>query len=853
MTVRLIRVCGLVQGVGFRPYVWRLANELGLQGWVRNDSGGVTIAVDGEKVVEFLARLPRELPRLARVDAIDLEEGEIGDGLEFSRLTGGFSIIDSAHGAVATAIGPDAAICPECIADICDPQNRRWRYAFTTCTHCGPRYTVSRRIPYDRAQTSLAGFPLCPACAGEYAAAVDRRFHAETTCCPACGPQLSLLDASGQLLTGDPLTVTLQLLQSGKIVAIKGLGGFHLACDARNAAAVAELRRRKQREAKPFAVMGLNAVSLASYARIGAAELALLQSAAAPIVLCRKAGGALPALAANFAPGGVAGLASALAPDIAPDLAWLGVMLPSTPLHLLLWHEAAGRPAGIDWLNLPNDLLLVMTSANPHGEPLVIGNDEALERLAGVADAFLMHDRDIVIRCDDSVVRAGEASEAKDSGASETRSGKTGDSVKTGDRPRFSDDKNRGLSPVLPDENTALPPVSYIRRARGYTPVPIPLASNGPVVLALGGYLKNTICLMKGRQAFLSQHIGSLNNASAVGFLEETVSHLLGILDVQPDCIAHDLHPDFQSTQLALRLATELGIPALAVPHHHAHIAAICAEHGVSEPVLGLAIDGVGLGPDGGLWGGELLHVDGAQCQRLGHLSPLALPGGDRAAREPWRLAASALDCCGRRAEIPEFIARHYPGRDGKGMAMMLERRLNCPSTSSLGRLFDAAAGLLGWGAEVRYEGQAAMALEGLAAAYGLLPPLLGGMIRRGQVADFSPLLSYLADCDDAPYGAALFHATLAAGLAEWLIAVASEANSGGNSEASAGAAVNRKKYAKIAIGGGCAMNAVLMTALRRQLETAGLVVLEARQAPPNDGGLALGQAWVARQSMLKD
>ncbi len=819
MSVRLIRVRGLVQGVGFRPYVWRLANELGLQGWVRNDSGGVTIAVDGEKVAEFLVRLPRELPRLARVDAIDVEEGETDDRPGLSRPSGGFSIIDSEQGEVATAIGPDAALCPECIADICDPQNRRWRYAFTTCTHCGPRYTVSRRIPYDRAQTSLAGFPLCPACASEYAAAVDRRFHAETTCCPACGPQLTLLDASGQPLTGDPLAVALHWLRSGKIVAIKGLGGFHLACDARNAAAVAELRRRKQREAKPFAVMGLNAASLAPYARIGNAELALLQSAAAPIVLCPKAGGAL----------------QELAPGLASDLAWLGVMLPTTPLHLLLWHEAAGRPTGTDWLNLPHDLLLVMTSANPHGEPLVIGNDEALERLNGIADAFLIHNRDIVVRCDDSVVRAGEAYET----GSET-------GCKTADKPRFHRDEKRDL-----------PPFSFIRRARGYTPVPIPLANDGPVVLALGGYLKNTICLMKGRQAFLSQHIGSLDNASAIGFLEETVSHLLGILEVRPDCIAHDLHPDFQSTHLALRLAAELRVPALAVPHHHAHIAAICAEHGVDEAVLGLAIDGVGLGPDGGLWGGELLHVDATQCQRLGHLSPLVLPGGDRAAREPWRLAASALDTCGRRAEIPEFIARRYPGRDGKGMAMLLERRLNCPTTSSLGRLFDAAAGLLGLRAEVGYEGQAAMELEGLAAAYGPLLPLAGGMIRRGQVADFSPLLSYLADCDDAPYGAALFHATLAAGLAEWLITAASEASSGGNlgasAAASAGVAVNRKKYAKIAIGGGCAMNAILMTALRRQLETAGFIVLEARQAPPNDGGLALGQAWVARQSMLKD
>ncbi len=806
MTPRLIRVRGLVQGVGFRPYVWRLAKELGLQGWVRNDSGGVTIAVDGEKVAEFLDRLPKELPRLARVDAIDEIGGaEIGDGPRFSGLLAGFSIIESVHGEVGTAIGPDAALCLDCIADMCDPQNRRWRYAFTTCTHCGPRYTVSRRIPYDRAQTSLAAFPLCQACGTEYTSPVDRRFHAETTCCPACGPQLSLLDATGQALPGDPLAVALQLLRSGELLAIKGLGGFHLACDARNAEAVAELRRRKQREEKPFAVMGLNATSVAACARISATELALLQSAAAPIVLCPKAGSELP--------------------GVAPDLALLGVMLPATPLHLLLWHEAAGRPAGTDWLQAPNDLLLVMTSANPHGEPLVIANDEALARLAGsagqIADAFLMHNRDIVVRCDDSVVRAAETED------------KTG---KAGDRPRLNKAKNRGLSLVLQDSP------AFIRRARGYTPLPIQLASDGPVVLALGGYLKNTICIMKGRQAFLSQHIGSLDNASAIAFLEETTSHLLGILDVQPALIAHDLHPDFQSTHLALRLAAERGIPAVAVAHHHAHIAAICAEHAVNEPILGLAIDGVGLGPDAGLWGGELLRVDGVQSERLGHLLPLALPGGDRAAREPWRMAASALDCCGRRAEIPEFIARRYPGRDGGRLALLLDRRLNCPPSSSLGRLFDAAAGLLGLRAENRYEGQAAMELEGLAAAYGPLPSLTGGMVLRGAVADFSPLLSRLADCDDAAYGAALFHATLAHGLAEWLIATTMEAK--------AGPPVDREKPAKIVIGGGCAMNVVLMLALRRQLEAAGLCVLEARQAPPNDGGLALGQAWVARQSL---
>jgi hydrogenase maturation protein HypF len=754
----LLRVRGLVQGVGFRPYVWRLASELGLSGWVRNDGAGVTVAVDGTRLAEFIDRLPREAPRLARIDAIESEVADVA--------VGAFAILDSAGGEVRTAIGPDAAICADCIADLCDPDGRRWRYAFTTCTHCGPRYTVSRRIPYDREQTSLAGFPLCPHCHAEYTAPVDRRFHAETTCCPACGPQLGLLGAAGEALPGDPVGEVLRLLRAGGIIAIKGLGGFHLACDARNAEAVAELRLRKQREEKPFAVMGLNAASLVGYARIGAAESALLQSAAAPIVLCPKGSGELK--------------------GVAPGLAWLGVMLPATPLHLLLWHEAAGRPPGATWLGEDAELLLVMTSANPQGEPLVIGNDEALERLSGIADAFLLHDRDIVVRCDDSVVRAAAQGPA------------------------------------------------FIRRARGHVPVPIPLADDGPAVLALGGYLKNTVCITRGREAWLSQHIGSLDNAATIGFLEEAVAHLLDILEVRPERVAHDLHPDFPSTHLALRLAGEHGVPAIAVGHHHAHLAAICAEHAVNGPIIGLALDGVGLGPDGGAWGGELLRVEGAACRRLGHLTTLALPGGDRAAHEPWRMAVSALHAAGLGYRVGGWLSQRHPGHQAGPLLTMLDRKLRSPHSSSLGRWFDAAAGLLGLRSESRYEGQAAMELEGLAAAHGRIEALPGGfaLAADGALLDFSPLVLTLLDSRDPAHGAALFHATVAAGLAEWVAA-----------------AVDREKVAKIAIGGGCAMNEVLMGELRRRLGNAGIELLEARRAPPNDGGLALGQAWVARLS----
>ncbi len=751
-----LSIRGLVQGVGFRPYVWRLANELGLQGWVRNDGAGVSVAVDGVHRAEFLRRLPLEAPPLCRIDAIEQ--------LAFTVDTPGFEILDSIAGEIASAIGPDTALCADCIADICDPANRRWRYAFTTCTHCGPRYTVSACLPYDRAKTSLAPFPLCSPCAQEYRAPVDRRFHAETTCCPACGPQLRLLDADGLAVDGDPLGETLRRLRAGEILAIKGLGGFHLACDARNPEAVARLRERKAREAKPFAVMGLNPLSFADVALIDTAASELLRSPAAPIVLCRKGAVDLPGLA--------------------PDLGHLGVMLPATPLHLLLWHEAAGQPAGTGWLAEPADLLLVMTSANPQSEPLVMGNDEALARLQGIADAYLLHDREIVVRCDDSVLRATPAG------------------------------------------------ARFVRRARGYVPLPISLVKGGPTVLALGGHLKNTVCVFKGKQAFLSQHIGSLDNAASIAFLEEAVAHLLSILDVRPDLIAHDLHPDYASTRLALQLADQLGVPALAVPHHQAHLAAICAEHGVTTPVIGLALDGVGLGPDGSAWGGELLRLDGAGCERLGHLRPLALPGGDRAAREPWRMGVSALHAAGLGYRVGGWLTQRQPGHEGASLLTMLARKLRSPETTSLGRWFDAAAGLLGICGSMQYEGQAAMQLEALALAHGPAEAIAGGyqLSADGRMLDFTPMVLHLLDCRDPALGAARFHATVAAGLAHWLIA-----------------AVDREKCREIVVGGGCAMNEVMMSALRERLNAVDLVLLEARQAPPNDGGLALGQAWVAR------
>ncbi|MDP2433623.1 MAG: carbamoyltransferase HypF [Pseudomonadota bacterium] len=813
---RRLRITGIVQGVGFRPTVWRLASELKLAGWVRNDAGGVEVLLEGDEaaIAAFTRRLPEELPPLAQVR--DLTWNDAPATEEFSA----FDILESGAGEAATMIGFDTAVCPDCLAELFDPTDRRWRYAFINCTHCGPRYTLTRKLPYDRAQTSMAAFPLCPDCEREYRDPADRRFHAEPTACAVCGPRLWLADlvapASSRLfektpagmpaLQQDAIADTLSHLQAGHIVAIKGLGGFHLACDAHDPEAVRRLRARKNREEKPFAVMAANLASIVDSVAVSPAEAELLQAPERPIVLLRKKPGA-----------------DAVFPDIAPGLAWLGVMLPYTPIHWLLFHEAVGRPAGTAWMAQPQALALVMTSANPGGEPLVIGNDEARQRLAGIADAVLLHDREIVARCDDSVVRCveqipDEAPTLRYPGPPLIKGGTLRSSA-VGVLPPFSKGGGGGFAPFT----------QFIRRARGYTPRAIRLPRSGPSVLALGGYLKNTICVTRGDEAFVSQHIGGLDNPATCAMLIEVTAHLLDILQVRPEAVAHDLHPDFFSTRHALELAARWEVPAVAVQHHHAHIAAVAAEHGINGPILGLALDGIGLGSDGGAWGGELLRVDGADFTRLGHLSPIPLPGGDKAASQPWRMAAAALHLMGRGDEI----ARRFSGQPAAAqLRQLLDRGLNSPTTSSLGRWFDAAAGLLGAREVMAYEGQAAMLLEGLAEKAGVIEPMAGGyMLHDDGRLDLLPLLARLADEKDAALGAALFHATLAQGLAEWL------------ERAAASAGLNT-----VALGGGCFLNHLLSRELTRLLAARGFSVLSARQAPPNDGGLSLGQAWVAMQ-----
>ena len=767
---RAVRVRGQVQGVGFRPFVYRLAQDLALSGRVLNDGAGVQIEVQGStaRLDEFVDRLAREAPRLARIDAVEFRAAEP------KRNEQQFVIDASAGGPVSTGVTPDSAPCPDCIADMFDPVNRRWRYAFTNCTNCGPRYTITDTLPYDRPNTSMVRFAQCPACQREYDAPLDRRFHAQPNACPECGPQLSLLAADGcPLSVADPIAAALQRLRAGGIVAIKGLGGFQLACDARNDDAVARLRSRKAREEKPFAVMVANAASCALLAEADDADRALLESPERPIVLLRQKAGCETAL-----------------PGVAPGMTTLGVMLPSSPLHLLLFHEAAGRPSGTDWLDAPHSLVLVMTSANPGGEPLVIANDEAVERLGAIADCLLVHDRDVLIRCDDSVVRSA----AIGSGRSALKSAP-----------------------------------AFVRRARGYTPVPIRLATGGPSILAVGAFLKNTVCVTRDDEAYLSQHIGSLDNAPTCQALDEAIDHLCDVLEITPQAIAHDLHPDFYSTRLAARLAQAQAVPLVAVQHHHAHIAAVLAEHRVDGPVLGLALDGVGLGTDGGAWGGELLHVDGADFERIGHLHEIALPGGDRAAREPWRMAAAVLHALGRADEIASRFDQPAAGT----VQQMLVQGVNCPLTSSMGRWFDAAAGLLRVRDRQSFEGQAPMLLEGLAARHGPVAALPNAFRLREGVLDLLPLLAILADETDAARGAALFHATLVEAVAQWCVTSARIQGLG-----------------TVVLGGGCFNNAILAQGLRQRLMAEHLDVLEAQQAPPNDGGLSLGQAWVARATL---
>jgi hydrogenase maturation protein HypF len=728
-----MRVRGAVQGVGFRPFAYGLAGRFSLSGFVRNDAEGVLLEVEGEKAQNFVDLLPSELPPLARIDALEVEK------IALQGQTG-FSILDSIGGKNRTRIVADAAVCEACLDDLFDPTSRFHLYPFLSCTHCGPRFTITRALPYDRPQTSMADFAMCPDCARNYRDPKDRRFHAEPIACPCCGPRLSHTIAG-----------IIEAIRSGDIVALKGIGGFHLLCDARNDEAVTRLRRRKARDAKPFAVMVANEASAAVIVEMDAEESRLLRDRARPIVVMRSRGG--------------------LAPSIAPNLNHIGVMLPYAPLHHLLFHAAAGKPCDYR-RDAANDFMIVATSANHSGEPLIVDDAEAERELADIADLIVTHDRGIVIRADDSVMSIIDRAPA------------------------------------------------FVRRARGFVPDPIDLGTDGASILATGAHLKATVTVTRGREAFVSQHVGDLDMAATVRFYEETIRHLLAILDTKPELVACDLHPDFRST----RYAEATGLPILRVQHHVAHVAAVAAEHGIEGSLIGVALDGHGLGADGGAWGGELFRFNGADAKRLGHLRPLALPGGDRAAREPWRMGLAALAALGRLDAASQF----FPEARAPYLAAMLQRGSAMPMTTSMGRLFDAAAALAGICRNQQYESQAAMEFEALVATPRAYQ---GGFAISEGVLDFLPLLAFLVDERPAPHEAAeLFHGTLIEGLSVWIAAAA-----------------HLQGLQHVVLGGGCLMNRVLAEGLVEALRSRGLMPFIARSLPPNDGGLSFGQAAIAR------
>ena len=746
-----LAVAGVVQGVGFRPFVYQLAARHGLGGWVLNDAEGVKIEVEGpwEAINRFVHDLQTELPPLAKI--ADLAQAFVPSLSENS-----FIIRESRSGAERSAlISPDTNVCADCLKELFDPADRRFRYPFINCTNCGPRYTIVTDIPYDRPNTTMKDFPMCALCSQEYQDPADRRFHAQPVACPACGPAVELQDAAGRRLdVADPVRETAARLKRGEILAIKGLGGFHLACDATDETMVRELRRRKQREEKPFAVMSNDLENVMQYAEADEAERELLLSFRRPIVLLRKR------------------RPERLASSVAPRNRSYGVMLPCTPIqHLLL---AEGFRA------------LVMTSANLTDEPLCISNGEAIVRLRGIADGFLMHNRDICARTDDSIARVMAGRER------------------------------------------------LLRRARGYVPLPISLQRDGPKVLAVGAELKGAICLMKGRNAFLGQHLGDLKNALALDFFEETVAHLCRILEIEPEVVAHDLHPDYFSTRHARRLK---GLPLVGVQHHHAHVAAVLAEHGEEGTVLGVALDGAGYGSDGTIWGGEFLIADLRDFRRVGHLAAMPLPGGDAAIAEPWRTAVAYLHAAfgpeWANLDIP-FVKRMDMAR-ARLVVQMIAKRVNTPFTTSTGRLFDAVASLLGICDRNTHEGQAPMELEAIAdeGETRALP----SEIRRDNGVFLLDPRSYIRSVverlrENAPAEAisAEFHNGLCNGVAAMCERIR-----------------EAEKTSCVALSGGVFQNKLLFERTVRELERKGFRVLTHQLVPPNDGCIALGQAAVAR------
>ena len=746
-----IEVSGIVQGVGFRPYVYRLATARGLAGNICNTPAGVTIEVQGsaEQVADFVERLPAEAPPLARITEVTQHEVPCNGDRDFR-------IVHSQTGeAVRTLISPDVAICPDCLRELFDPADRRYRYPFINCTNCGPRFTIVRDIPYDRPSTSMAVFPMCPACQAEYDDPLNRRFHAQPNACWDCGPGVELLDRAGRKIDcGDPVAEAARALSAGSIVAVKGLGGFHLAVDATNSAAVELLRERKRRVEKPFAVMVPDVEAADRICQLNDAAVKVLQSVQRPIVLLPKK------------------LGSPVVEQVAPFNHFLGIFLPYTPLHYLIMREGEFQA-------------LVMTSGNLSEEPIAIDNKEALARLQELADCFLIHNRDILLRCDDSVVRVTD-----------------------------------GVT-------------RQMRRSRGFVPVPVFLKDEQPAVLAVGGELKNTICLTKGKHAFLSQHIGDLENGEGYKFFGEATEHLERILEIRPEVIAYDLHPDYFATRWALQ---QSGVQLVGVQHHHAHIASCMAENHLDERVIGFALDGTGYGTDGRVWGGEVLIADYAGFERAAHFEYVPMPGGAAAIREPWRMALSYLFQHFRRdfLNLPIPFMQRLNAHKTDVLLRMMQQQINSPLTSSCGRLFDAVAAMTGVRQQINYEAQAAIELEFAIVgngddAYPLEITQAGEpwLIRTRPM--FESLIDDLRQGASSGTIARRFHNGLVNAFVS--VAIALRQNS---------------RLNRVCLSGGTFNNVYLAQRLEGALSAKGFEVFTHREVPAGDGGLSLGQALVA-------
>ncbi len=758
---RRLRICvrGVVQGVGFRPFVYARAAACGLSGSVRNDSAGAVIEVEGDagKIAEFLTHLRDRPPPLAVVESIETHDVAAVGGT-------GFTIADTSRSAGGrTLASPDVAMCVECAAEQRDPTNRRYRHAFVNCTNCGPRFTIIASLPYDRASTTMAQFTMCAACAAEYNDPGDRRFHAQPVCCPRCGPTLRYRDRDGRSTASeDAVQRTRQLLSDGGIVAVKGIGGYHLACDAANQRAVTELRTRKRRGDKPFAVMVSDLAAARRIAEIDDVAAQLLCGAQRPIVLVPRAEGA------------------ALADAVAPHNPDLGVMLAYTPLHALLF----GFPG-----DEPGPTALVMTSGNLGGEPICFTDSDALQRLSPLADAWLMHDREILIPCDDSVVRV-----------------------------------------ACHDE---LP----IRRSRGYAPLPVALPLTLPPTLAVGADLKNTLAIADGKYAWLSQHIGDMDDLSTLSAFDSARQHLQVLTGVEPEILVADAHPMYRSTAWAHRNAA--GRPVRTVQHHHAHIASVMAEHGLdgSRPVLGFAFDGTGYGPDNAVWGGEVLLADYKGYRRLSHLKYVPLPGGDISVLRPYRMALAHMWACGLTWDQDVAPVRACPEDEQRVLAHQLETGLGCAPTSSMGRLFDTVASLVDVRQVVAYEAQAAIEMEGISrdAAGGTATYQFSiDLAHTPAVIDPAPVIAAVIADTRSGVAAGVVGARFHRAVADLIVRLATTLVTDAPT---------------VALSGGVFQNAFLLRLALSGLREKGFDVITHRSVPPNDGGIALGQLMVGNSS----